>query len=909
MSCDRMFLGMASAAVALMALSPISASAQAPAANPPAAGASGGLEEIVVTAQRREEKLHNVPIAVTALTAASIEARGITNINDIAGFAPNVSFIQSPSFDNETTIAIRGGVTINPAPYWEPAVGVYIDGVYLDKAQGDVFDLVDIDHIEVLRGPQGTLYGRNTLSGAVNLVTQKPTGVFGGDVQATFGNYDLMKGRMSLNLPEFGKLKVKVTGLIESRGGYQDFAPDPFHLPSFLTTRPTVSEFNTTDNKAGRIAARLDVTDDLTADYTFDVYYRHDIPQQGQLVSVGKGGIFDPTSPAYVGLPLYLYIQHNPRSPIDYATASVGGAALFENSGARAHGLTLTWEPSEEFVLKSITAYRQQDWSISQNFDDSPMEIARTQQFSHYHTFTQELQASGQIDRLHYTAGAFYFNDGGHDTIPQQFFLGAVNINSQFGFSSEAYAVYGQVEYNPPILDDRLTLTVGLRYNNEDKAGSRSVVGPAPVPYTTASKSFDDATPSFTVKYDITPDLNVYAKYAEGFKSGGFNGEASSASEAATPFRPETVDEYEVGAKSRWFDGRLEANAALFYDERNDMQLAIFTGNGALSSIIRNAGSAVVDGMELELNGLPTTWLRLSGTVGYLNTFYNQFIQDGVNQANDHAFPVAPQFTAHAGADVTLMEDSEIGNLHFIVDYNHSDAYYFYPYSLSANPAINQGYYAGSTKASPLNTVDARIRLTNIPTEYGTVDIALWGKNIFDDKARINGIDFGPSFGNLDVAYYNDPATFGADVVFHFGGAAPEPSVPPAAYVPPPAVAPAPASAHSYMVFFDFNKSDLTAQAVRIVDQAAKNAAVEKVTELTVTGHTDTVGSDAYNMRLSRRRAEAVAAELEKQGVPSGEIEIVAKGKRDLLVPTGDGVREPQNRRVHIVFNDSGQSS
>jgi iron complex outermembrane receptor protein len=536
------------------------------------------------------------------------------------------------------------------------------------------------------------------------------------------------------------------------------------------------------------------------------------------------------------------------------------------------------------------------------------MEIARTQQFSHYHTFTQEIQASGQIDRFHYTVGAFYFNDGGHDTIPQEFFFGASRINSQFGFSSEAYAVYGQVEYNPPILDDRLTLTFGLRYNNEDKAGSRSVSGAELVPYITASKSFDDATPSFIAKYDITPDLNVYAKYAEGFKSGGFNGEASSEIEAITPFRPETVDEYEVGAKSRWLDGKLESNVALFYDERNDMQLAIFTGGKALTSIIRNAGSAVVDGMELELNGLPTNWLRLSGTVGYLNTFYNQFIEDGVNQANDHAFPVAPQFTAHAGADFTLMEDDEIGNLHFLVDYNHSDAYYFYPYSLSANPALNQGYYAGSTKASPLNTIDSRLRLTNIPTSYGTVDIALWGKNIFNDKARVSGIDFGPSFGNLDVAYYNDPPTFGADIVFHFGGAGPEPAAPPTAYVPPPAAAPAPAAAHSYMVFFDFNKSELTAQAVQIVDQAAANAAAGKVTQLTVTGHTDTVGSDAYNMRLSRRRAESVSAELEKRGVAASEIAIVAKGKRDLLVPTGDGVREPQNRRVQIVFNDDGRA-
>jgi iron complex outermembrane receptor protein len=902
MSRAHLFFGTASAAAALLALFPISAFAQAPAAT---TAQAGGLEEIVVTAQRREEKLHNVPIAVTALTAAAIQARGISNINDIAGFAPNVTFVQSPSFDNETTVAIRGGVTINPAPYWEPAVGMYVDGVYIDKAQGNVFDLVDIDHIEILRGPQGTLYGRNTLSGAVNFVTQKPTGVFGGDIQATFGNYDLEKGRLSVNLPEFGKLKVKVTGLIESRGGFQQFAPDPFHLPAAITTPATVSEYNATENKAARIAARLDITDDLTADYTFDMYYRHDIPQQGQLVSIGQGGIFDPGSAAYLGIPLYLYVQHSPDAPFHYATASVNNAALFENSGARAHGLTLTWDPSEEFILKSITSYRWQDWSISQNFDNSPMEIARTQQFSHYHTFTQELQASGQIDRLHYTVGAFYFNDGGHDTIPQQFFFGSVNINSQFGFSSEAYAVYGQVEYNPPILDDRLTLTAGLRYNNEDKVGDRSVSGE--VPYTTASKSFDDATPTFIVKYDITPDLNVYAKYAEGFKSGGFNGEASSAQEARTPFRPETVDEYEVGAKSRWLDGKLEANVAFFYDDRKDMQLAVFTGQGALATIIRNAGSAVIDGTELELNALPTDWVRLSGTVGYLNTFYNEFIEGGRNVADDRAFPVAPQFTAHAGADFTLMDDDEIGKLHFLVDYNHSDAYYYYPYSLSTNPAINLGYYAGSTKASPLNTIDARLRLADIPTSYGTVDVAMWGRNIFNDKAKVSGIDFGPAFGNLNVAYYNNPPTFGADVVFHFGGVAPEPAAPPAAYVPPPAAAPAPAP-RNYMVFFDFNKSDLTAQATQIVDQAAQNAGAQKATQLTVTGHTDTVGSDAYNMRLSRRRAESVAAELEKQGVAAGEIAIVAKGKRDLLVPTGDGVREPQNRRVQIVFDDGGRS-
>ena len=159
--------------------------------------------------------------------------------------------------------------------------------------------------------------------------------------------------------------------------------------------------------------------------------------------------------------------------------------------------------------------------------------------------------------------------------------------------------------------------------------------------------------------------------------------------------------------------------------------------------------------------------MRLSGTVGYLNAKYDQFIDGGVNVANDRAFPVTPQFTAHASVDATLMQN-DIGKLHLIVDYDHSDAYYYYAYSLSANPVINGGYYAGTTKASPLNEFNARLRLTDIQTQYGKWELSLWGKNIFDDKARVNGIDFGPGFGNLTTAYYNKPATYGGDVTFRW---------------------------------------------------------------------------------------------------------------------------------------------
>jgi iron complex outermembrane receptor protein len=864
----------------------------------------GGLEEIVVTAERREEKLRDVPIAVTSFNAAALQSRNITDIRGIQGFAPNVSLVQSPGYQTETDLAIRGGVTINPAPYWDPTVGLYVDGVYIPKAIGNVTDMADMDHVEVLRGPQGTLYGRNSLGGAINIVTQKPTGQFEGYLTAGAGDYGSTNFRGNINLPKIGIFSISLSGVLQAHDGYINAGPDrKLGLPTWL------GKVDSVNSQSGRVAIRAEVTDDITLDYAFDLSYQKDTPNYSQLTRVGTGGIFDPNSAAYLGIPLSQYIQHSP-GPSGNATINGGynGTRVFEVANVRAHSLTATWDVNDELTLKSISSLRWIDWSNNLDLDGSPLEVAGTELFTHYHSASEEIQASGQIDRFHYTVGAFYFEDGGYTQNPQDFFFGTTVFNSQYGYGTQNYAGYGQVDYNPPILDDKLTLTVGLRYSNETKFGSRfetagTITNQAvAIPYQQATKNFDSATPMFVAKYALTEDINVYGKYAEGFKSGGFNGEAPSAAESLIPFKPETVDEYEVGIKSRWLDGKLNVNVAGFYDQHSDLQLSVFTATGAAASVVRNAGSADISGVEFDMQALPVSWLSLSGTVGYLNTAYNTFIDSGKNVANDRAFPYAPQFTASASADATLM-DNDIGKLNFIVDYRHSDAYYEYPYSF--NPSA--GYYAGSTKASAQNIFDARLRLTNIQVPNGTVDIEMWGKNIFNDKYRINGIDFGPGFGNMTISYYGDPPTFGGDVTYHFGKHEEAPAQT-AAYVPPPVQAPAPSVPHSYLVFFDFNKSDLTSQAVTIVDQAAHNAGPAHVTQLTVTGHTDTVGSDAYNMRLSRRRAESVAAQLEKDGIPSSEIEIVAKGKRDLLVPTADGVKEPQNRRVQIVY-DGGPTS
>jgi outer membrane protein OmpA-like peptidoglycan-associated protein len=220
------------------------------------------------------------------------------------------------------------------------------------------------------------------------------------------------------------------------------------------------------------------------------------------------------------------------------------------------------------------------------------------------------------------------------------------------------------------------------------------------------------------------------------------------------------------------------------------------------------------------------------------------------------------------------------------------------------HPLILQNPLNEVIKSQNFHTLGAKVILSEIDVPDGTAELKVYGDNLLNEDQRIAGIDFGAANGFANNTY-GLKRTIGVQLTYRFKPSTPE--APAAAYVPPAAqpVAPAPVS-HSYQVFFDFNKSDLTPEAVAIVDQAAANAGPAKVTRIDVTGHTDTVGSDAYNMRLSKRRAESVAAELEAKGVPSSEIAIYAKGKHDLLVPTGDGVREPQNRRVEIVYAASG---
>ena len=722
--------------------------------------------EIIVTAQRRAQKLQDVPIAISAFSNATLEQRGIQNVQGIANLAPNVKVVTT-NRQSVTTIAIRGAGTSNPAPSFETAVGIYVDGVYISKSYGSIFDLADIDHIEVLRGPQGTLYGRNTLAGAVNIVTSKPTGELGGDVKLGLGNYSHRLARANIDLPAAGPFSLKLSGLYDKTNGYVHILDNPY--PGVNAAPRQNDRVGDQDRRAFRAALRGQFSPDFTADYTFDYTHSNDQLGYSQPTFVLPGSFLT------TGVNNYsLYVRPNERQKTGFLGGSFGGShANDELTKEQLHALTLTWNVGD-LTLKSISSYRKLNHDWWNDTDGSPLTLVQSQMNLDYDARSEELQATGKAGRLLYTGGLYYFKDSGYANNPQAYF-GGTPFTGGYGFGTRSYAAYGQLEFTPAILDDNLTFIGGLRYSDERKTTLRNWRQGATILVpdgTTASKKFGAWTPTGTVKYNFSDNANIYFRYARGYKSGGFNGEATNKVDATTPYAPEKVSSYEVGTKLRFMDGRLTTNFALFHDVHTDLQLSVFgpTVTGGLSSNVRNAGHSTVSGAEAEVAARLVDWLSLSGNLGYLHTKYQTFIDRNnagviTNVANDRPFGYAPKFSGGASGDAKLAEGGW-GDLHLLVDYTHSDSYYVLIGPLEPPTATTAS--AQTTKADSLDLVDMRLRLTHELRGNQSLEVAGWVKNLFDVSSRVAGVDFGASFAHATVSYYNQPRTFGGDVIFRF---------------------------------------------------------------------------------------------------------------------------------------------
>jgi iron complex outermembrane receptor protein len=706
------------------------------------AQSAGVLEEVVVTAQKKEENLQDTPIAITAITESTIDDLNLANVVDLAGMAPNVHIINTPSNNTAATIAMRGGVTINPAITWEPTVGMYLDGVYIGKGQGSIFDVVDLERVEILRGPQGTLYGRNTLGGAINLITKKPSGS-GTSSKLTIGNYGLKQGQLigdySLGENVFAKLSLNQ----KVRNGYVGNAASPYQAAQGVVPNSTSSheELDTIDSKGMKFSLLFD-GDDTSINLTIDRTQQKNIPPFAQLTNTipNWSAAFGVGASAQTGglklWPIELFANESRQDVAHINTQTLETSVVSGQSFTLTHDLGIG-------ELKAIWSKRKVDWDDVLDLDGGPFPVAETERHTKYSAETLEIQLSGSSDSLEYVIGYYKLKDDAYTANPQSYFGGQSAIAQNYSGTSDANAFFGQVTWS---VADKWDLTVGARKTEEDKTGFKEYVG---IFGQNGQGSFDDTSSTFILSHDYSENTNLYFKLADGFKAGGINAEAPTPFESLKPYEPETIESTELGLKGRYFDNRMMLNIAYFDNEHEDMQISYFTADAAAASQVLN-NSADISGLEVETTTLINDTTRLMVNLSTLDSEFtgNQIASDGFLLEQ---VPYSPETTLY----VSLEKD--YGNYRIRLDHSRIGEHATFPYS-SKDPR------AALTNLDSRGTTD--FRLLTEPME--NMQLNFWIKNLNNDYHKMSAIPFGPSFGQLTVSYFNAPRTLGMDLQYKF---------------------------------------------------------------------------------------------------------------------------------------------
>lgn len=793
------------------------------------------LEEIVVTAQRRASSLQDTPISIEAFGAEKLEMRGIGGLEDLGANVPSMVVEPHPLSNTTLRITIRGvGITDSQVTQ-DPAVGIYIDGVYLARSVGLALDLADIERMEVLRGPQGVLYGRNSTGGAVNIITRRPsTEGFDMSHKLTLGERNMLVGKSSFNLPVTDDLAVKLAllgrqsdGFVENTGEGEDFG----------------------DRKA--LGLRFDTrwmpADGWTIDYGYDFsdleYVNYMF--QGVLLPESNQGLAEFFKPYAVENSVYS----------DRRLHALASGAPMEASSAKVSGHTLTVSKLfDQFELKYIGAYRDLEdsqypdlsggggdtgYRVDLNVYDSaaarmvnggeptPLVIPKTFQ----NQWSHELQILGDAwDKgLSYIAGLYYFTEeGGEDggpvhhiqsaTIdPQQtdFVLGLLpqsirgllqgNVLPRlsaywdylYGIENKAYAAFGQVSLRPNWLDQRLNFTLGMRYSRDERYAIKNFLqrqfvevrladlslAAVPIPGAVvgapddfvdveAFTEYSDFSPSANVQFDITDSANVYLSYSTAYKSGGYNlrdPQVSAESGAASDgtdygfgfvegFRPERVKSYELGLKSEWLQRALRLNAAAFYSDYTDMQTNFQIPGTISDTKALNAGKARMTGFEVDGAFVPARNLILGFQYGYLDADVLEIINiNGENEAHLYPFISAPPHSGVLFADWTIAS-THWGNLRAYVNWN---------YLGDRKGFVITEDRRGKTAIDGYGLLNARLMLNQIRIgNSGTLDIALWGKNLLDEEYELTAIAPLPQTDRGVI--WGEPRLLGLDFIYRY---------------------------------------------------------------------------------------------------------------------------------------------
>ena len=722
----------------------------APAARP------AGLEEITVTARRREESLQDVPIAVSAFSAERIESTGAPDITWLQQSTPNLT-LQVARGSNSTLIAfIRGIGQQDPLWGFEPGVGLYVDDVYIARPQGAVLDIYDIERLEVLRGPQGTLYGRNTIGGAIKYVTKSLGDEAYLNTKLTLGTYAQHDFLASGVLPVGDTLSVGASAAIYRRDGYGEnqLTGNENHYAKSVDAFRMSADWNPTDALSFRLAA----------DYTED----NSPAKHGHREAPGLG-----LAAGEVVLP-----------DIYDTRAGIGDDNKVRNQGV---SLTAAWNLSQAITLKSITAYREGKTDTLIDFDTGPKPALDVPGQYEDDQLSQELQFLYEGDRLRGVAGLYYLDAhaaGKFDTV-----VGLLNLTiATSGFvDTTSYAAYADFSYD---FTDKLSASLGGRYTNDDKEGgvyrqnftglysplfgnNAAIPGLVRSDYTN-DRSFDQFTPRASVSYKFTDSLTTYASYAEGFKSGGFDmrGDVVLTPDTVNGYEPESVSSYEIGVKGFLFDDRFSYNLAAFYADYTDQQITRQqpTVTGSIASFVDNAGASTIQGVELEGAVQFTEQFSLTYGLGWTDAEFDKYetfqvipnpapppatLTVPVDLSDTAVFQNTPEWNGNLALNYAQPLPGTWGSLLLTASASYRDSYYMFEFP---NPLIDQN--------DSYTLFDASVTWTAANEK---LRLQLVGRNLSDEEYKIGGYYFpGATFGNIVNSFYGPPRTVSLSASYRF---------------------------------------------------------------------------------------------------------------------------------------------
>ncbi len=723
-------------------------------------GGAEAVQEIVVTAQKRSENLQEVPIAVTALNAEALQNKRVDNLMGLSGLAPA---LQIKTDDNAANprIFIRGVGVNDFNPSTASAVGIYVDGVYIASPLAQLASFYDLQQVEVLRGPQGTLYGRNTTGGAINVTTRKPSDTYEGNLAFEYGRFNEVNIQGGVGGPLVAdKVLFRLSGVYARDDGY--------------TLDRTSGQYGNNQDRYGiRGTLRLKPTSNLTDDLTVStnqsrggsiLAYNRSLVAQTPEAAINPNGPPDPTLGYYMCKPEF-YTSGQCTNVLGYANTSknlyAGDYSFLGKDIVKLFGVSNTinydFGPA---TLVSVTSYQHAARNDQEETDANPIPLITASYIALQKTVSQELrlQSNGKT-RLRYVAGLYYAHDDLSNNSYYDILRAArnptpanptgVDLTSSIGVfgwpltqATDSYAIFGQVDYD---LTERLTLTGGLRYSADRKRFhyvSEAEFGAIPIFTFDGAKTFGSVSGRIGLQYRLTDVANVYFTYNRGTKSGGFFSGQTTEQADLGPYKDENVNAYEVGAKMEFFDRRLRANFSAFYYDYKDLQVYTAVQRNQITvQLFTNASAARMYGVEAELQARPMRGLDLSLSGSLLSARYQDF-QSVAGNYSGNTLPSAPKATLNGTAHYE--HDMPFGVLVSQVDFTYRSKVYF--------DTANTERLSDPARIFVNAQLGAKLK-------DGRYEVGLWGRNLF---GVTNIVDITPIAGlGFDVFSVGQPRTYG----------------------------------------------------------------------------------------------------------------------------------------------------